>query len=131
MLLPFGALTAHHNRPNTALFNPDLGWTLGAGCDPLQVGKHQQPPASDADVSLVLPNTCFSPLMLQGWPHQDVQAAGRRHGVPPNDLYGVQEAPSLCSCAAPILLGALLVVRPAWLPQQLVQGLLSFPAQHP
>lgn len=36
MLLPFGALNAHHNMPNTFLFHPQLGYTLGAGSDPLQ-----------------------------------------------------------------------------------------------
>lgn len=37
MLLPLGAFNAHHNAPNTFLFHPLFGYTLGAGSDPLHV----------------------------------------------------------------------------------------------
>lgn len=37
MLLPLGALNAHHNTANTFLFHPDYGYLLGAGSDPLHV----------------------------------------------------------------------------------------------
>lgn len=60
MLLPIGALNAHHNQPSGLLFYAEVGWILGAGSNP-----------------------------LHGWPLPDVLEAGVKHQVPKNDLYGM------------------------------------------
>lgn len=58
LVLPFGALDAHHNTPNHFLLDPDIGYTLDLHADP-----------------------------LDGWDLREVLAAGARSKVPKNDLY--------------------------------------------
>eukprot|EP00897_Mesotaenium_endlicherianum_P008869 jgi/Mesen1/800/ME000110S_11059 len=53
MLLPFGALNAHHNAPNKLLLDLHYGWTISDDADP-----------------------------LESWPIKDVLASGKRHNVP-------------------------------------------------
>ena len=59
MLLPLGALNAHHNVQNTFLFDVDNHWRPESQLDPLQC-----------------------------WPRAEIIAAGEKCNVPSNDIYG-------------------------------------------
>ena len=59
MLLPLGALNAHHNVQNPFLFNVDNRWRPESQLDPLQC-----------------------------WPRAEIIAAGEKYNVPSNDIYG-------------------------------------------
>ena len=59
MLLPLGALNAHHNVQNPFLFNVDNRWRPESQLDPLQC-----------------------------WPKAEIIAAGEKCNVPSNDIYG-------------------------------------------
>ena len=59
MLLPLGALNAHHNVQNTFLFDVDNHWRPESQLDPLQC-----------------------------WPRTEIIAAGEKCNVPSNDIYG-------------------------------------------
>lgn len=93
MLLPMGALNAHHNSANRLLFHPKFGYTLSAGSDPLHVSARMASAwrlllgSVQPSASLRLTCPACRPL-VQGWPLPDVVAAGKRQGVPDNDLHG-------------------------------------------
>lgn len=59
LVLPLGALNAHHSVPNPLLLDPMFGYTMTDYADP----RH-------------------------GWNPQETRAAGARFSVPKNDLYG-------------------------------------------
>jgi hypothetical protein len=59
LVLPYGALNAHHHTPNRFLLDPISGYTLSDHADP-----------------------------REGWDAGEVLAAGTRNKVPKNDLYG-------------------------------------------
>ncbi|KDR66055.1 hypothetical protein GALMADRAFT_232756 [Galerina marginata CBS 339.88] len=59
IVLPFGAMNAHFNRPNPSLFSPDGKWLLTDCADP-----------------------------LEGWNTVAVINAGKAHGAQPENIYG-------------------------------------------
>ncbi|KAH6906719.1 hypothetical protein BKA70DRAFT_396558 [Coprinopsis sp. MPI-PUGE-AT-0042] len=59
LVLPFGAINAHFNRPNPSLFSPEGYWWQKDYADP-----------------------------LEGWKSGDIVDAGKRHNATPEDIYG-------------------------------------------